>query len=99
MVIRFGIRYRAVITNCRDAYWFMVQWVPQLFKCLEFFQVNKSCKIDCRGVKTHQIIHNMILCRGLELRLRVGPKSDKMCESLHPLYFIETKGSHTVSHL
>ena len=44
-----------------------LQWVPQLFKRLGFFHVNKSCKIECCGNKTHQIIQNMILSQGLEL--------------------------------
>ena len=43
-----------------------LQWVPQLFKCLEFFHVNKSCKIELCGDKMHQIIKNMILSQGLE---------------------------------
>ena len=30
-------------------------------ECLEFFDENKSCKIECCGDKTHQITHNMIL--------------------------------------
>ena len=27
-----------------------IQWVPQLFEHLEFFHVNKSCKIECCAV-------------------------------------------------
>ena len=46
-----------------------IQWVRQLFERLEFFHVNKSCKIECCDNKTHQIIQNMILSRGLELKL------------------------------
>ena len=38
-----------------------LQWVPQLFERLEFFHVNKSCKIECCGNKTHQIVQNMTL--------------------------------------
>ena len=47
-----------------------IQWVPQLFKRLEFFHVNKSGKIGWCGNETHQIIQNMILSRGFELKLR-----------------------------
>ena len=36
-----------------------VQWVPELLERLEFFHVNKSCKIDCCGNKTHQIIQKI----------------------------------------
>ena len=46
-----------------------IQWVPQLFEQLEFFLVNKSCKIECCDKKTHQILENMILSRGLELEV------------------------------
>ena len=46
-----------------------VQWVPQLFERLEFFHVNKSCKIKCCGNKTHKIIQSMTLSRGSELKL------------------------------
>ena len=46
-----------------------IQWVPQLFERLEFFYINKSCKIECGDDKTHQIIQNMILSRGLEFKL------------------------------
>ena len=46
-----------------------IQRVPQLFERPEFFHVNKSCKIECCGNKTHQIIQNMILSWGLELKL------------------------------
>ena len=31
--------------------------------------VNKSCKIECFGNKVHQIIQNMVLFQGLELKL------------------------------
>ena len=31
--------------------------------------VNKSCKIECCDNKTYQIIQNMILSQGLELKL------------------------------
>ena len=44
-----------------------LQWVPQLFERIEFFHVNMSCKIECCGNKTHQIIQNMILSHGLNL--------------------------------
>ena len=46
-----------------------IQWVPQLFERLEFFLVSKSCKIECCGNKRHQIIQNMTLPQGLELKL------------------------------
>ena len=46
-----------------------IQWVPQLFEQLEFFHVNKSCKIGCCGNNTYQIIQNMILSQGSELKL------------------------------
>ena len=31
--------------------------------------VNESCKIECCGNKVNQIIQNMMLCQGLELKL------------------------------
>ena len=46
-----------------------VQWVPQSFERLEFFHVNKSCKIEDCGKKTHKIIQNMKLSQGLEHKL------------------------------
>ena len=46
-----------------------VQWVPELLEHVDLFHVNKSCKIEFCGNKTHQIIQNMILSRGLELKL------------------------------
>ena len=49
--------------------WRNVQWVPQLFEQQEFFHVYKSCKIECCGNKMHQIVQNMILTWGLELKL------------------------------
>ena len=36
---------------------------------LSFFHVNKSCKIACCDNKTYQIIQNMALSQGLELKL------------------------------
>ena len=53
----------------------LIQWVPQLFEHLEFFHVNKSCKIECCGNNTHQIIQNMILTPGLEFKLSEGQLS------------------------
>ena len=46
--------------------------MSQLFEQLEFFHVNKSCKIECCGNKTHQIVQNMILTWGLELKLSLS---------------------------
>ena len=50
-----------------------LQWWPKVFGHLEFSPlnpiVNKSCKIKFRGSKMHQIIQNMKLSRGLELKL------------------------------
>ena len=46
-----------------------IQWVPELLERADLFHVNKSCKIECCSNKTHQIIQNMILSRGLELKL------------------------------
>ena len=46
-----------------------VQWVPQLFERLEFLHVNRSRKTEFCGNRTHQIIQNMILSPGLELKL------------------------------
>ena len=60
---------------CKELYIFLVflslqiQWVPQLFERLDFFHINKSCKIERCGNKIHQIVQNMILSRGLELKL------------------------------
>ena len=52
---------------------FGLHWVPQLFELLEFSPfnpiVNKSCQIECCGNKMHQIVQNMILSQGLELKL------------------------------
>ena len=48
---------------------FKVQWVPQLFERVEFFHINKFCKIECCGNKMPQIVKNMILSQGLELKL------------------------------
>ena len=45
-----------------------MQRVPTIIRHLEFFHVKKSCKIECCGNKTHQIIQNVILSRGLELK-------------------------------
>ena len=46
-----------------------VQWMPQLFERQEFSYANKSCKIECCGNKMPQIVQNMILSQGLELKL------------------------------
>ena len=46
-----------------------VQWVPELLERVDLFHVNKSCKIERCDNKTHQIIRNVILSRGLELKL------------------------------
>ena len=46
-----------------------IQWVPQLFERQEFFYANKSCKIERCGSNLHQIVQNMILSQGLELKL------------------------------
>ena len=46
-----------------------VQWVPELLERVDLFHVNKSCKIEHCVNKTHQIIQNMILSRGLELKV------------------------------
>ena len=47
-----------------------IQWVPQLLERPEFFHVNKSCRIEYCG--NNQIIQNMILSRGLELKLNAS---------------------------
>ena len=60
------------------------QWVPQLFERLEFFHWNKSCKIECCGNKTHQIIQNMILSRGLEVKLSLSWRTTILGQ--HPLF-------------
>ena len=68
-----------------------IQWVPQLFEHLEFFHVNKSCKIEHCSNKVHQIVQNIILSQGLEPKvsmlwrttisvyLRDGNKYTKLC--------------------
>ena len=61
-----------------------IQWVPQLFEHLEFFQVNKSCKIECCGNKPHQIIQNMILSRSVELKLSLLRRAT--ISGQHPLF-------------
>ena len=60
-------RFACKIKSC----WDYVQWVPELSERLEFFHVNKSCKIECCDNKTHWIIQNMILSRSLELKLNL----------------------------
>ena len=45
-----------------------IQWVPELLAHVDLFHVKKSCKIECCDNKAHQIIQNMILSRGFELR-------------------------------
>ena len=47
----------------------LIQWVPELLEHVDLFHVNKSCNIECCGNKTHQTIQNVILSRGLELKL------------------------------
>ena len=61
-----------------------VQWVPQLFEHLEFSYVNKSGKIEHCGNKMHQIIQNMILPRGLELKLSLLWRTT--IHGQHPLF-------------
>ena len=41
------------IMNWHELELSVIQWVPQLFERLEFFHVNKSCKIECCDNKTH----------------------------------------------
>ena len=43
---------------------------PQLFERIEFFHVNKPCKIECCGNKTHQNVQNRIMTQGLELKTK-----------------------------
>ena len=88
-----------------------IQRVPQLFEQLEFFYVNKSCKIECCGNKMHQIVQNVILTWGLELKLSLlwratlsGQHSlfyrwEKVGEPLLPLYFDGSRGTPAFSHL
>ena len=88
-----------------------IQWLPQLFKHLEFFHVEKSCKSECCGNKAHQIIQNMTLSWGLELKLSLLWKTTvsdqlplfyrwgKVCEALLPWYFNGSRGLHSFSHL
>ena len=46
--------------------------VAKSFRTAKVFPLNpivsKSCKLECCGNKTYQIIQNMILSRGLELK-------------------------------
>ena len=46
-----------------------IQRVPQLFKRLRLFHVNKSCKIECCGNNMLQIVQSMTLTLGKELSL------------------------------
>ena len=55
------------VDSGKHSFMWDLQWVPQLFKHLEFFHANKSCKIHCCGNKMPQIAQNMILSQGLEL--------------------------------
>ena len=64
---------------------FKVQWVPELFERVEFSHVNKSCKIECCGNKMHQIIQNMILSGGLELKLSLLQRTT--ISGQHPLFY------------
>ena len=87
-----------------------IQWVPQLFEQLEFFHVNKSGKIECCGNKMHQIIQNVILPRGLELKLSMLWRTtisgqhplfyrrEKVHEPLLPLKYNASRVLHTFSH-
>ena len=89
----------------------IVQWVPQLFERLEFFHVNMSSKTQCCGNKTCQIIQDMTLGWGSELKLSLLCKTaisshhplfhwwGKVDELLLPLYFKGSRGSHTFTHL
>ena len=88
-----------------------LQWVPQLFEHLEFFHANKSCKIECCGNKMHQIVQNMILSQGLELKLSLLWRTtisgqhplfyrwEKVYEPLLPLKYNGSGVSHSFSHL
>ena len=85
--------------------------MPQLFERLESFHANKSCKIECRGNKTHQVIQIMILPQGLELKLSLLWRTtisgqhpliyrwEKVYEPLLPLKYNGSTVSHTFSHL
>ena len=85
--------------------------MPQLFERVEFFHVNKSCKIECCDNKTHQPIQNMILSRSLELKLGLLRRTTisgqnpliyrwgKVYEPLFPLKYNGSRSSHTFSHL
>ena len=71
-----------------------IQWVPQLFERLEFFHVNKSCKIEFWGHKTHQITQNMILSRNLELKLSLFWRTT--ISGQNPLYYSREKVCETL---
>ena len=45
--------------------------------------VNKSCKIECCGNKMQQIVQNMILTCGIELKLSLFQRT--IISSQHPL--------------
>ena len=64
---------------------FHLQWVPELLEHIDLFHVNKSCKIECCGNKTHRIIQNMILSHGLELKLGLSWMTN--ISGHHPLFY------------
>ena len=75
-----------------------------LFESQQFFYVNKSCRIECCGYKTHQIIQNKMLSQSLELKLSLLRRTTisgqhplfyrwgKVGEPLLPLYFNGRRG-------
>ena len=75
------------INDTDDCIWVScidLQWVPELLEHLDFFHVNKSCKIECCDNKMCQIVHNMILSQGLELKVSLLRRTT--ISGQHPLF-------------
>ena len=52
--VKFRDHWKKLALSC------YIQSVQQIFKCLEFLHVNKSCKIERCGNKTHRIIQKFV---------------------------------------
>ena len=99
------------INGARHSWNLAIQWVPQLFECPELFHVNKSFKILCCGNRMHQVVQNMILSQGLQLKLSIWwrttisghhPFSERWAKVSEPqpqLKYIGSKVSYTFPHL
>ena len=64
--------------------WWTTTVGATIFERLEFFHVNKSCKTEYGGNKMIQIIQNMTLSWGLELKLSLLWRTTILGQ--HPLF-------------